>query len=46
MKVMLALAAGWIAFYLADQALYGGRHVRMVGGFVRAIGAGFGWVNA
>jgi hypothetical protein len=22
MKALLALAAGWIAFYLADQALY------------------------
>jgi hypothetical protein len=46
MKAMLALAAAWIAFYLADQALYDGRHVMMVGGFVRAIGAGFGWVSA
>ena len=27
MKAMLALAAAWIAFYLADQALYDGRHV-------------------
>jgi hypothetical protein len=46
MKAVLAFAAAWIAFYLADQAIYDGRHIRMVGGFVRAMGAGFGWVNA
>jgi hypothetical protein len=44
MKVMLAMAAGWIAFYLADQAVYNGRHVRFLGGFVRAVGGGFGWL--
>jgi hypothetical protein len=46
MKPMLAMAAGWIAFYLADTAIYDGRHVRVVGSFVRAVGVGFGWVNA
>jgi hypothetical protein len=44
MKNRLALAAGWMAFYLADTAIYDGRHIRVVGRFVRAIGAGFGWV--
>jgi hypothetical protein len=44
MKNRLALAAGWIAFYLADTAIYDGRHIRVVDRFVRAIGAGFGWV--
>ena len=43
MKVLLALSAGWIAFYLADQALYDGRHVRLVAGFARAVGEGFGF---
>ena len=43
MKALLSFAAGWIAFYLADQALYDGHHVRMVGGFVKAVGAGFGF---
>jgi hypothetical protein len=45
-KSLLALSAASIAFYLADQALYDGRHVMMVGRFVGAIGAGFGWVSA
>jgi putative NADH-flavin reductase len=42
MKVMIAAAAGWIGFCLADEALYGGHHVRLVGGLFNAIGAGFG----
>jgi hypothetical protein len=42
MKVMLALASGWIGFYLADQAIYGGDHVRLVAGFLGAVAAGFG----
>jgi len=41
MRVLLALSAGWIAFYLADQALYNGEHVHMVAGFVDAVAAGF-----
>jgi hypothetical protein len=41
MKPMLAFAAGWIA-HLADTAIYDGRHVRVVGKFVRAIGVGSG----
>jgi hypothetical protein len=43
MKVLVALAAGWIAFYLADQALYDGRYVRLAAGFARAVGDGFGF---
>jgi hypothetical protein len=42
MKFMLALASGWIAFYLADQAIYDGDHARLVAGFLGAIVAGFG----
>jgi uncharacterized membrane protein YeaQ/YmgE (transglycosylase-associated protein family) len=43
MKVLLGLAAGWIAFYLADQALYDGYHVGMMTGFVGSIASGFGF---
>ncbi len=43
MKISLALAAGWIAFYLADQALYGGYYVQGSGRLVRSIGAAFGF---
>lgn len=43
MKVMIAAAAGWIGFYLADQAFYGGRLVESLPGFARAIAAGFGF---
>ena len=43
MKVLLAFASGWIAFSLADQAIYGGRHVRLFAGFIRAVAAGFGY---
>lgn len=43
MKVLLAFAAGWIAFYLADQAIYDGHHVRLFTGFIRAIAGGFGY---
>jgi uncharacterized membrane protein YeaQ/YmgE (transglycosylase-associated protein family) len=41
MKIVLGLAAGWIGFYLADQAIYDGHHVRLVAGFVAAVVAGF-----
>ncbi len=30
MKVLLAFSAAWIAFSLADQALYGGVHIGLV----------------
>jgi hypothetical protein len=43
MKFLLAFAAGWIAFYLADQALYDGSHVRLLSGFARSIASGFGF---
>lgn len=43
MKVLLACASGWIAFYLADLAIYGGHHIRLFGGFIRAVGEGFGF---
>jgi hypothetical protein len=41
MKFLLAFAAGWIAFYLADQALYDGHHTRLVARFVGSIASGF-----
>ncbi len=41
MKIMLALAAGWIAFYLADQALYDGYHVGLLARFLVAVVTGF-----
>jgi hypothetical protein len=43
MKALLAFAAGWIAFYLADQAIYDGRHVRLFAGFIGAIVKDFGY---
>jgi hypothetical protein len=41
MKALLALAAGWIAFYLADQALYDGHHVGLLARFVGSVASGF-----
>jgi hypothetical protein len=41
MKALLALAAGWIAFYLADQALYNGDHVEIVTRFAASVASGF-----
>jgi hypothetical protein len=41
MKFLLAFAAGWIAFYLADQALYDGQHVQLVATFAGSIASGF-----
>jgi len=43
MKALLAFAAGWIAFSLADQAIYDGRHVRLAARLVASIAAGFGY---
>jgi hypothetical protein len=33
--------AGWIAFYLADQALYDGQHVELVARFAGSVVSGF-----
>jgi hypothetical protein len=41
MKILLASAAGWIAFYLADQALYDGQHVAVAARFAGSIASGF-----
>jgi hypothetical protein len=41
MKALLALSAGWIAFYLADQAIYNGHHAQRVGEFIGAVATGF-----
>jgi len=41
MKFLLAFAAGWIAFYLADQALYDGQHVELVARFAGSVVSGF-----
>ena len=43
MKVLIAASAGWIAFSLADQALYNGRLVGAVPDLAKAIAAGFGF---
>jgi len=37
MKISVALAAGWIAFYLADFALYGGYYAQGSGRLLQAI---------
>lgn len=41
MKALLACAAGCIAFYLADQALYNGHYIQKLGEFAGAVGAAF-----
>jgi hypothetical protein len=41
MKTLLAFAAGWIAFYLADQALYDGQHIEFVARFAASVASGF-----
>ncbi|HEX5232808.1 MAG TPA: hypothetical protein VFW56_11280 [Bradyrhizobium sp.] len=41
MKALLAGAAGWIAFFLADQAVYNGYYVQQMGEFAGAVGAAF-----
>jgi hypothetical protein len=43
MKVLIAGAAGWIAFYSADQILFGGRIVPALPKIARSIAAGFGF---
>jgi hypothetical protein len=43
MKLLIAAAAGWIAFYAVDQVLYGGRIVPVLPKIARAIAAGFGF---
>jgi hypothetical protein len=37
MKISVALAAGWIAFYAADFALYGGYYAQGSGHLLQAI---------
>jgi hypothetical protein len=41
MKPLLACASGWIAFYLADQALYNGRYIQLLGDFAAAVSTAF-----
>lgn len=41
MKALLAGAAAWIAFFMADQALYNGYYVQQIGEFAGAVGAAF-----
>jgi hypothetical protein len=43
MKLLIAAAAGWIAFYTVDQMLYGGQIVAALPRIARAIAAGFGF---
>jgi hypothetical protein len=37
MKIALAAAAGWIAFYLADMALFGGYYAQGLGRLIAAL---------
>jgi putative NADH-flavin reductase len=41
MKIAIAAAAGWIGFYIADQALFHGNHVRLVASFFGSIASAF-----
>jgi hypothetical protein len=41
MKFAISAAAFWIAFTFADHALFGGRYVRLVTGFLGEIGSAF-----
>jgi hypothetical protein len=43
MKIALALAAGWIAFYLADAALYGGYYPQGLGRLIAALSHSLGF---
>jgi hypothetical protein len=43
MKILSAGAAGWIAFYIADNVLYGGRNVEVLLKLVRVAAAEFGF---
>jgi hypothetical protein len=42
MKALIGTAAGWIAFYTADQALFGGRLVPALPQLAKEILNGFG----
>lgn len=42
-KILIAAAAGWIAFYVVDQALFDGRLTSTLPRLARAIAAGFGF---
>jgi hypothetical protein len=41
MKLAISAAAFWIAFTFADHALFGGKYVRLVAGFVGGICSAF-----
>jgi hypothetical protein len=43
MKIALAAAAGWIAFYLADMALFGGYYAQGLGRMVTALSQTLGF---
>lgn len=42
-KILIAAAAGWIAFYVVDQALFDGHLTSTLPRLARAIAAGFGF---
>jgi hypothetical protein len=42
MKIALAAAAGWIAFYVADMALFGGYYAQGLGRLVTALSQSLG----
>jgi hypothetical protein len=43
MRVSVAIAAGWIGFYLADFALFDGYYAMSTSRLVRAIADGLGF---
>ena len=43
MKIIVAIAGGWIGFVLADKALFDGRMALALPELARAIAAGFGY---
>jgi hypothetical protein len=43
MKILIAVAAGWIAFYLADTALYGGYYAQGLGRLITALSQSLGF---
>jgi hypothetical protein len=45
MKVIIAATAGWICFYLGDQALFGGRLVQSFPDLAKALVAAFGFYS-
>jgi hypothetical protein len=43
MRILVGASGGWIAFVLADKALFDGRTVLGLSSFAQAVAAGFGF---